>query len=126
MSTNTSTTYGGGGTCSNIKNGDRREVAGTRQTDGRVLARYISGAQNPPPPPTTDVTLTGTVASLAGTCPSLTFTVDGTTVSTNASTTYGGGGTCSDIRNGDRRGVAGTRQNDGRVVARYVSGQLPR
>ena len=64
------------------------------------------------------------VSNLAGTCPSLTFTVNGTAAATNASTAYGGGGTCSAIKNGDKRALVGTRQTDGRVLARYVSGQV--
>ena len=125
--TNASTQIGGG-TCGDLRNGDRRYVSGTRQSDDRVLASYVSGAQTPPPPPPppppVTVTLNGILASLAGTCPNLTFTVDGTHVYTNASTQIGGG-TCGDLRNGDRRYVSGTRQSDDRVLASYVSGQVP-
>jgi K+/H+ antiporter YhaU regulatory subunit KhtT len=127
--TNASTQIGGGGTCTDLKNGDTRYVSGTRQSDGRVLATYVSGAvappPPPPPPPPVTVTLNGILASLAGTCPSLTFTVAGTAVYTNASTQIGGGGACTDLKNGDTRYVSGTRQSDGRVLATYVSGPAP-
>src|SRR5207237_179705 len=108
VGTSASTTYGGGSACTDVKNGDKRSVAGTKETDGHVLARYVSGAEPPPVPPATppapapaptaptpvppttppaaEVTLTGPIAGLAGICPSVTFTVDGTAASADAST----------------------------------------
>ena len=111
---NTATSYGGGGSCADLKNGDRRAAVGARNSDGRLVARYVSGAIP------TEVTLSGTVAGLAGTCPSLTFTVNGASASTSASTTFSPGG-CSDVKNGGPIGLVGTKNADGRVIARAVS-----
>jgi hypothetical protein len=114
VATNAATSYGGESICTSLKNGDYRYVSGQKQTNGQVLATYVSGAYTP------EVTLTGTVASLAGTCPSLTFTVNGTAAATNSSTTFSPGA-CSDVKNGGSLGVVGTAGSDGRVVARAVS-----
>ena len=140
ISADSSTTYGGGSNCASMKNGDKRTAVGAREGDGHLSARYHGrGNPRPPPMPTPDTrtltptpptptppaptTVSGTIAGLAGVCPSITLTVDGTAVATNSATTYGGGGACADVRNGDRHG-AGTRQSDGLLLT-YVSGAIP-
>ena len=62
--------------------------------------------------------LEGLVSSLAGTCPALTFTVQGTRVVTNNSTKFED--PCLRIANGRRVEVEGTRQADGSIVAKDV------
>ena len=69
-------------------------------------------------------TLNGVIAGLAGTCPALSFTVNGTAVVTNAATSYGGGGTCTAVKNGDTRYAAATQQSDGTWLVTYLSGAL--
>ena len=64
--------------------------------------------------------MNGTVNGLTGTCPSLTMSVSGTYVRTNASTTFSGR-SCADIKVGDALGVAGTRQSDSTVLATTIA-----
>ena len=61
------------------------------------------------------VEVTGTVAGRAGTCPSLTFTVGTTSVSTSSSTEFKDV-TCAALKNGDRVEVKGSRQTPTAVV----------
>ena len=61
----------------------------------------------------------GTVGALAGSCPSLTFTVNATTVSTDAATRFKDG-TCSQVTNGVRVEVKGVRQSNGSINATRV------
>lgn len=53
----------------------------------------------PAPAPPVSVELDGKISSLAGSCPTVTFRVDGQNVTTDASTTYRKSN-CSDLRNG--------------------------
>lgn len=63
--------------------------------------------------------LEGTVSNLSGSCPTLTFTVQRTTVKTNSATVFEHG-SCTRIVNGTRVEVEGRRQADGTIVATEV------
>jgi hypothetical protein len=86
-------------------------------------------APNPPtpPPPTpplpaptpVEVELNGRVSNLAGTCPALTFVVDGVPVFTTSRTTFRKG-SCDRLEAGDRVRVRGLRIGSGPVEAREV------
>jgi len=104
------------GPCSAVQNGTRVEVKGTRQSNGSVLANKVD-IDTPTPHPQVEVK--GSVSALAGTCPSLTFTVNGTSVATNGSTRFEDG-TCGTVQNGTSVEVKGTRQTDGTVLATKV------
>jgi hypothetical protein len=65
------------------------------------------------------VELDGSVASLAGSCPNLSFRVRGQRVVTNSATIFDDG-RCTDIRNGRSVEVRGRRQPDGSVLATRV------
>jgi hypothetical protein len=86
-------------------------VKGTRQPNGSVLATKID-IDNPDP----DVEVNGVVAGRGGSCPALTFTVNGVTIATQAATRYEDG-LCGDIQNGTRVEVKGIRQSNGTVLA---------
>jgi uncharacterized protein DUF5666 len=60
----------------------------------------------------------GVVSALAGTCPAVNFTVGTTTVRTGSATVFDD--RCTDIRNGVRVEVKGTRMNDGTFTAARV------
>lgn len=77
------------------------------------LACHEARAQNH------EVEITGPVAKLSGTCPSLQFTVGNQQIVTNAGTDFDDG-TCADVRNGRRIEVEGTLGTDGKLVAREV------
>jgi hypothetical protein len=115
----TSTTAFSPGTCADVKNGVTVTVVGTTGTDGRVTAKTVSVPKGAP-----TTTLNGVIAGLTGSCPSLSFTVNGTAVVTNAATSYGGGGTCADVKNGDTRYAAATQQSDGTWLVTYLSGAV--
>jgi len=61
----------------------------------------------------------GAVGALGGSCPSLTFTVNATTVSTDAAPRFKDG-TCSQVTNGVRVEVKGVRQSNGSINATRV------
>ena len=117
--TTSSTTFGGG-SCADVRNGMSAGVSGAKQSDGSVLANYVSVSVPPPTTPTpATATVIGTVSNLSGTCPSIVFSVSGTTVRTNSSSKFNGKG-CDGIKNGDTIGVAGIKQTDGSILATQV------
>jgi hypothetical protein len=103
-------------TFADLKIGERVHVRGISTGMGRVTASEIA-AEGVPPANT--IVVTGAVASLAGTCPSLTFTVGGTTVRTSPTTTFDRGG-CAQVVNGRTVRVEGVKQTDGSIQAGRV------
>jgi Domain of unknown function (DUF5666)/Putative binding domain, N-terminal/Viral BACON domain len=71
-------------------------------------------------PPAEDVTLNGSVSNLDGSCPSLTFTVDGRMVFTDEDTDFKGKDGCAAVANGSRVKVEGQEAAGGRVYASKV------
>jgi hypothetical protein len=63
--------------------------------------------------------LEGLVSGLTGTCPSLTFKINGTTVMTNAATKFDYG-ICTSVANGKKVEVYGAPGSNGVVVATWV------
>jgi hypothetical protein len=111
------------GRCVDTRNGDRVHAEGARQADGRVLATEMEFEGDEDDDDDNDrdeVEVRGLVSGLAGTCPALTFAANGVQIVTNASTRFEHG-TCADTRNGDHVEVEGSRQADGRVLARKVA-----
>lgn len=74
-----------------------------------------------PPAAGTQLAIGGAVEGLSGSCPSATFSINGKTLRTNATTSFGSG-SCSSLTNGARVGAMGTAQGDGSVVASCVAG----
>ncbi len=102
--------------CSNLKNGGRVEVKGATQTDGSIVASFVTvngEGEND------ETELKGTISGLTGTCPTLTFTVNGTSVATTAQTTFKKTG-CGDVKNGIKVEIEGLMAN-GRMTAVTVS-----
>ena len=62
------------------------------------------------------MSLDGNVSSLAGTCPGVSFRVEGRPVVANGATTYKKEG-CSSLRNGVRVKLTGTQRGTDAVVA---------
>jgi len=79
-------------------------VAGTTVT--------VTQAAIPPPQP---IELRGELSGLAGQCPNLTFTLQGTLVLTNGQTVFDD--RCDKIKNRGNYSVSGLVQGDGRVLA---------
>jgi hypothetical protein len=65
------------------------------------------------------VTLSGTVGAMSGACPLLVFTLNGSVVVTDNSTTWNGG-TCLSLAPGGSAEASGTR-NGSTLVARQVT-----
>jgi Domain of unknown function (DUF5666)/Putative binding domain, N-terminal len=86
-----------------------------------TVTQGAAGTAPPPAPtPTPTVQLSGTLSGLLGQCPTISFTVNSTSVFAISSTTYSGG-KCSDLRNGRSVTVTGTAQADGRVLATLIA-----
>jgi hypothetical protein len=114
--TTTGSTAFSGITCANIKNGVMVQVKGTRGADGAIAASRVNVEDNGDD---NQNEVNGAVSGLSGTCPSLTFTVHGTKVTTTASTIFDGV-TCAHVLNGTIVDVKGQRQTDGTVAATRV------
>ena len=63
--------------------------------------------------------LSGSVSSLSGSCPNLTFNIGRTTIATDAATEYRGG-SCRDLRNKKHVTVTGASQSNGTVRASRI------
>ena len=113
--TTAATTTFKGGNCVALKNGDRVEVEGFRQTDGTVLAKDVKAVKTEPPVSE----ITGRVSLLSGTCPAMSFTVGTRRVTTGAATRFKDGA-CAALKNGNRVEVKGTLQSDGTLLATVV------
>ena len=117
MTTNASTKYDNV-TCATLAAGDAVSIEGAIQRDRSVLASEIekkggsSGGGG-------KTSVSGMLSGLGGSCPARTFTVSGTKVTTNSSTTFSGL-SCSSLANGTKVDVEGTKQPDGSLVATEV------
>ena len=99
-----------------LKVGQTLHVVGVRQSNGSIDARHIfinddaTGGE---------FEIQGSVGGLKGTCPSVTFGVNGFSIATNGSTAFNGGA-CSTLKNGEKVTVNGVKQADGSVLAKTV------
>ncbi len=109
--TTASTQFNGAG-CPAVQTGAKVEVKGTRQANGSVLALKVNVE-------VAEIEIEGKVGSIAGICPGLTFSLNGTSITASAATQYKGG-SCSSIKIGTKVGVKGTRQANGSVLASRV------
>ena len=89
---------------------------------GQAVAVDQAAPAPPPPPPPSTVTLNGTAFNVSGRCPSLSFVISGTTVTTSSSTTFVGG-PCKNLDNGSLLTVDGTVNASGTVDAIRVTFQ---
>jgi len=96
-----------------LKVGQSLHVIGTRQSDGSLAARLIEIDDDATGG---EFEIEGSMGGLKGTCPSLTFGVNGFSIATNGSTTFDGTA-CSAFKNGDKVNVKGLKQADGSVLA---------
>ena len=111
VTTNGSTTFSGG-SCSAIINLTKVEVEGTKGNDGTIAATKVELDLD-------DVD--GTISGLSGTgtCPSVTFNIGPTKVTTSAATTFSGV-TCAALANGTKVEVEGTTLADLSIAAALV------
>jgi hypothetical protein len=103
-------------TLAELRVGMDLHVVGDRQSDGSLDARMIqinddeAGAE---------AEIQGAAGGVSGTCPNLTFGVNGYTVKTNGSTTFTGG-TCATMKSGLKVKVKGISQADNSILATSV------
>ena len=104
------------GSCGSIVSGRQVEITGTRPSSGAVLAARVeikeNAAQN-------DVELKGSISSIGGSCPILTFVVNGKRIMTTASTQFKDS-TCGSIAAGRRVDVKGNVEANGTILATRV------
>lgn len=96
--------------------GQALHVVGTRESNGSITARLIEIDDDAPGG---EFEIEGSVGGLSGSCPALSFGVNGFQVRTNASTTFESG-TCAALKSGTKVQVKGTRGGDGVVTATTV------
>lgn len=99
-----------------LKTGQSLHVVGTRLSDGSLNARKIEIDDDEEGG---EFEIEGSLGGLTGTCPAITFSVNGFKVLTSASTEFKDV-SCSALKSGDRVDVKGTRQADGSVLATRV------
>jgi hypothetical protein len=98
--------------------GQTVHAVGTRMTDGSIDARKLQIKD--------DATggafvIEGSVGGLKGTCPNLSFGVNGHSIVTTAATGFVPTTPCADLKSGTKVEVEGTHQADGSVQATKVT-----
>ena len=101
-------------TFADLKVGERVHVKASR-SGGTTIASEVN-VQNENVP---GDSVAGVVSGLAGACPTVTFTVNTTKISTTAATLFTDG-TCAEFANGVTVHVKGAKQADGSIVADRV------
>jgi hypothetical protein len=113
--TNASTTFSGK-SCGDLKSGDVLSITASNTGDNLgLLASKVTVTGSAPVPPPVAVTLHGTIGAFSGPCPTLSLTVSGTYMITNAATTFSGKA-CGDVKIGDTVDVIGTHPADSGTV----------
>jgi hypothetical protein len=100
-----------------LKIGQTLHVVGVRQADGSIDARKI---QIDDDPTGGEFEIEGAVGGLKGTCPAVSFSVNGFSIQADSSTVFAGGA-CSTLKSGSKATVKGTRQADGSILATRIS-----
>ena len=110
--------------CADMSTPSTPSSSTTTTTQSSPVPGRDNSNNNPSPAPAPNqpgrVELKGAIAGLGGGCPSITFTVSGSTVTTSASTRFDDG-SCSSLKNGDRVEVKGVRQHRTMVAASRVA-----
>ena len=101
-----------------IRLGQDVHVIGTRQPDGSLIARRIELNDDAPG---AEVEIEGSAGGVAGTCPAITFKVNGYSIQTSATTVFEGI-TCAAIKGGSKLNAKGTSGPNGVILATRVKG----
>jgi hypothetical protein len=99
-----------------LKVGQSLHVVGNRQADGSIDARKIEINDDATGG---EFEIAGSVGGLKGTCPVMSFGVNGFSVTTSSTTVFEGGA-CASLKSGDKVTVKGLKQADGSVAATSV------
>jgi hypothetical protein len=104
---------------STLRLGQTLHVIGVRRSDGSIDARLIQIKDDAP---SGEFSIDGSMGGLKGSCPSLTFKVNGYEIASNGSTAFPNAA-CSSFKNGDKVRVKGIRQPDESVNATSIEKQ---
>jgi hypothetical protein len=99
-----------------LRVGQTLHVVGERQADGSIDARHIRIEDDATGG---EFEIEGSAGGVKGTCPALTFSVNGFDIRTSAATTFEGG-TCATLKSGTKVNVKGLRAADGSTDATRV------
>jgi hypothetical protein len=88
---------------------------GTLTVGGQTVTVRQAGILNQ------DVTVSGRIAGLSGSCPNRSFTINGSAIVTNGGTDYDRRRSCGDLANGVSVRVRGRGQADGTILARDIN-----
>ena len=105
-------------TLAEIKLGQDVHVIGVRQPDGSLIARRIELRDDAPG---AEVEIEGSVGGLSGTCPAISFKINGYSVQASAATVFEGI-TCAAIKSGTKVTAKGTSGPGGVILATRVKG----
>jgi hypothetical protein len=103
-------------TLDELKVGQSLHVVGDRRPDGSIDARKIEINDDATGG---EFTIEGSVGGLKGACPTVSFGVNGFSVTTSSLTVFEGAA-CSSLKSGDKVTVKGLKQADGSVAATNV------
>jgi hypothetical protein len=103
-------------TLDTLKVGQTLHVVGNRRSDGSIDARQIKIDDDQTGG---EFEIEGSLGGLKGSCPALTFGVNGFSITTNSATVFEGA-TCAALKSGDKVTVKGIKQADGSVLATRV------
>ena len=105
-------------TLAEIKLGQDVHVVGVRQPDGSLIARLIELNDDAPG---AEVEIEGSVGGLTGTCPAISFKINGYSIQTSATTVFEGI-TCAAVKSGTKVTAKGTSGPGGVILATRVKG----
>jgi hypothetical protein len=107
-------------TLADLAVGQTIHAVGTRQADGSIVARKLQIKDDP-----TDgaFVIEGSLGGLKGTCPAISFGVNGYSIVATASTEFlpTGPTACTGLKSGTKVAVEGKREADGSVLAEKVT-----
>lgn len=102
-----------------LRLGQTLHVIGVRRSDGSIDARLIQIKDDAP---SGEFSIDGSMGGLKGSCPNLTFKVNGYSIASNGSTSFPNAA-CDSFKNGDKVRVRGIRQADESVNATSIEKQ---
>jgi hypothetical protein len=105
--------------CGDLTDGRFVEVEGVRQADGRILAGKVEVEDELEEQ---EVEISGTLSGLSGTCPDVSFIVQGRPVHANRGTVFESL-SCAAVRDGLAVEVKGAAQPDGSVLALRIKAE---
>lgn len=114
-------------TCANLAKGDSVSVEGAKQANGSILAKEVEkkngGGSGSGSSGSGSVSGTGTISGVSGTCPVVSFMMNGGKVTTSSSTKYDDGLSCgalASVPSSTKLTLDGTKQSDGSILAKEI------